>query len=107
MASADQLLENLKGIDATSFANEVERVRARDALFEALRRVQSPWDIAWDHNWVNGATNAAIKTLVDAGVFQKWADAGWQATTSADLAKLTGAETELIRRLHIILTVSA
>jgi hypothetical protein len=50
MTSADQLIVSLEGINANSFANEAERIRARDAVFEALRRIQSPWDIAWDHN---------------------------------------------------------
>ena len=97
MASADQLLASLQGINASSFANEAERIRARDALFETLRKVQSPWDIAWDHNWVNGATNAAIKTLIDAGVFKKWDEAGGQPKTSAELAELTGTDALLIR----------
>ena len=92
MASADQLLANLQGISASSFANEAERVRARDALFEALRRVQSPWDIVWDHNWVNGATNASVKTLIDAGVFKKWAECGGTPKTCTELAELTGAD---------------
>lgn len=97
MASADQLIANLQGVDAKSFANEAERIRARDALFEALRRIQSPWDIAWDHVWVSGAINAAIKTLIDAGVFKKWAEAGGEPITSAKLAELTGADILLIR----------
>ena len=96
MASADQLLSNLQGIEASTFANEAERIRARDGLLEALRRVQSPWDIAWTHNWVNGAVNAAIKTLIDAGVFKKWAEAGGGPITCTELGKLTGADTVLI-----------
>lgn len=96
MASADQLLASLQGIDANSFANEAERIRARDAMFEALRRIQSPWDIAWDHNWVSGAINAAIKTLIDAGVFEKWAEAGVDPITCTKLAELTGADALLI-----------
>ncbi|KAL2200645.1 S-adenosyl-L-methionine-dependent methyltransferase [Corynascus similis CBS 632.67] len=99
MASADQLIANLQGVDAKSFANEAERIRARDALFEALRRIQSPWDIAWDHVWVSGAINAAIKTLIDAGVFKKWAEAGGEPITSAKLAELTGADILLIQRM--------
>ncbi|KAI1081062.1 O-methyltransferase [Whalleya microplaca] len=99
MASADQVLANLREIDASSFTNEAERVRVRDALFEALRKVQSPWDIAWDHNWVNGATNAAIKTLIDAGVFKKWEETGGKPTTCDEFAKLTGADAVLIRRM--------
>lgn len=96
MASADQLLANLKDIGASSFANEAERIRARDGLLEALRKVQSPWDLAWDHNWANGATNAAIKTLIDAGVFKKWAEAGGGPITCTELASLTGADDLLI-----------
>ncbi|RYP57038.1 hypothetical protein DL769_009742 [Monosporascus sp. CRB-8-3] len=99
MASADQLISNLQGIEASTFANEAERVRARDALIETLRKVQSPWDLAWDHNWVNGATNAAIKTLTDAGVFKKWAEAGGEPITTAQLAELTGADAQLLRRM--------
>lgn len=96
MASADLLIANLQGLSASSFANEAERVRARDALFEALRKVQSPWDIVWDHNWVNGATNASVKTLIDAGVFKKWAECGATPKTTTELAELTGADELLI-----------
>ncbi|KAK4107680.1 S-adenosyl-L-methionine-dependent methyltransferase [Canariomyces notabilis] len=99
MATADQLIASLQGVDAKSFASEAERVRARDAVFEALRRIQSPWDIAWDHNWVTGAINAAIKTLIDAGVFTKWAEAGGEPITCTKLAELTGADELLIRRM--------
>lgn len=96
MTSADHLLANLEGVSASSFANEAERVRARDALFEALRKVQTPWDIVWDHNWVNGATNASIKTLIDAGIFKKWAECGGAPKTCTELAELTGADELLI-----------
>lgn len=96
MASADQLLATLEGIDGGSFANEAERVRARDGLFEALRRVQSPWDIVWDQIWVNSATVACAKTLIDAGVFEKWAECGNAPKTCAELAELTGADELLI-----------
>jgi hypothetical protein len=100
MSSADQLVSSLQSIEASTFANEAERIRARDALLEALSRVKSPWDIAWDHNWVNGATNASIKTLIDAGVFTKWAEAGGQPITCAKLAELTGADELLISCVH-------
>ncbi|AEO55158.1 hypothetical protein MYCTH_2298688 [Thermothelomyces thermophilus ATCC 42464] len=99
MASADQLIASLQGIDAKSFSSEAERIRARDAVFEALRRIQSPWDIAWDHCWVSGAINAAVKTLIDAGVFRKWAEAGGKPITSTKLAELTGADVLLIQRM--------
>jgi hypothetical protein len=104
MASADQLVASLQGIDANSFSNEAERVRARNAVFDALRRIQSPWDIAWDHNWVSGAINAAIKTLIDMGVFKKWSDAGGAPITCAELAGLTGADVLLIRMVALCAT---
>lgn len=96
MASADQLIKSLQEISGNSFANEAERVRVRDALFETLRKVQSPWAIVWDHNWVNGATNASVKTLIDAGVFRKWAECGGSPKTCAELSELTGADELLI-----------
>lgn len=97
MASVDQLIASLQGIDAKSFSSEAERIRARDAVFEALRRIQSPWDIAWEQCWVGGAITAAVKTLIDAGVFKKWAEAGGEPITSTRLAELTGADVLLIR----------
>lgn len=98
MATADKLVRDLAGIgDAASFADETERVRARDALLEALRKVQSPWDIVWDHNWVQAATYSCIKTFVDAGVFDRWAAAGGGARTSAELAELSGVEEQVVR----------
>lgn len=103
MASADQLIASLQGIDASSFANEAERIRARDAVFEALRRIQSPWDLAWDQNWANPATNAAIQTLAEAGVFKKWAEAGDEPITCTKLAELTGADALLIRMFAVLL----
>ena len=101
MAPADQLIGALEGLDAKSFVNEAERVRAMDALTLALSKVQKPWDIVWQHCWVNPATNACIKTLIDAGVFSKWIETGGGERTCAELAELTGADVVLIRRLHI------
>ncbi|KAG5919299.1 hypothetical protein E4U42_006563 [Claviceps africana] len=98
-SSSGQLLAAVEGVSASSFANEEERIQARDALFEALRRVQSPWDIVWEHNWVNTATNASVKTLIDAGVFTKWAEQGHGPQTSAQLAELVGLPVEVIRRM--------
>ncbi|OLN97812.1 Demethylsterigmatocystin 6-O-methyltransferase 2 [Colletotrichum chlorophyti] len=99
MATADALIASLQDIDGDSFADKAERIRARDALYDALRKVQTPWDTAWDHIVVKGGGNAAIKTLIDVGVFKKWAEAGGEPITCAELAKLTGADELLIRRM--------
>ena len=102
MASVESLRASLQGISANSFKTELERVQVRDALFEALRRVQSPWDIVWDHVWVTGATNASIKTLIEAGLFTKWAAEGGSEKTCTELAALTGADEVLISMLFAI-----
>ena len=107
MTTASQLLATLEGISEVSFANEEERVRLRDALFETYRKVQSPWDIVWEHNWVNPATSASIKTLIKAGLFDKWAACGGGSKTCAELAELTGADEVLIRKHLVYYTHSA
>ncbi|KAK4041040.1 S-adenosyl-L-methionine-dependent methyltransferase, partial [Parachaetomium inaequale] len=55
----------------------------------------------------------AIKTLIDAGVFKKWAEAGGNPITCTKLAELTGADVLLIRRMmrcisgqHLVTEVS-
>lgn len=99
MSSADSLIAALEGVDATSFSSEAERVRAMDAISKALSRVQKPWDTVWQHNWVNPATNACVKTLIDAGVFNKWIESGASSKTCAELAELTGADEVLLSTL--------
>jgi len=100
MPYATELETILQDVQASSFKSEADRIRVRDALFEALRRVQSPWDIVWDHCWVGGVTNATVKTLIDVGLFTKWAEAGGKASTSSQLARLVGADSLLISTLE-------
>ncbi|UNI18979.1 hypothetical protein JDV02_005205 [Purpureocillium takamizusanense] len=99
MAPVDELIESLKVIEATALANEIQRPRIKDALFQTLRAVQSPWDIVWEHNWVQGITHACVKTFIDLNLFKTWAECGNNAMTCARLASLTGAEEHLIRRM--------
>ncbi|KAI0840148.1 S-adenosyl-L-methionine-dependent methyltransferase [Hypoxylon sp. FL0890] len=99
MSALGHLSAALQGLNFESFTNGEDRLRAEDLLLEALNRVRTPWDIAWNHNWVNLATNAAVKTLVDTGVFQRWAEHGHKPQTSAELAKLTDTDPTLIKRL--------
>ncbi|OTB05750.1 hypothetical protein M426DRAFT_319428 [Hypoxylon sp. CI-4A] len=99
MVALENLSAALQNIDLNSFANEGDRARAEDLLLNALERVRSPWDIAWNHNWVNPATNGAVKTLIDAGVFTKWVEIGGGPRTSVELAALTDTDPKLIKRL--------
>ncbi|KAI0129229.1 S-adenosyl-L-methionine-dependent methyltransferase [Hypoxylon sp. NC0597] len=99
MSALNRLSTALKDLDSESFENEDDRVHVESLLLEALTRVRAPWDIAWNHNWVNLATNGAIKTLIDAGIFTKWTEHGSRPQTSIELAKLTETDPALIRRL--------
>ncbi|KAF9873414.1 O-methyltransferase [Colletotrichum karsti] len=99
MAEADSIIASLNDIDTSLFENGTDRIRVRDALYNALRRLQTPYDIAWDHVITRSAGNAAVKTLIDLGVFTKWAEAGGKPITCAELAKLTGADETLLRRM--------
>ncbi|KAI0471008.1 O-methyltransferase [Xylariaceae sp. FL0804] len=99
MASADKVIAALDGIDASSFANEVERVRARDAAFHAWMKLQSPWDIASFQTFVAMSNNACARTLHDAGVFKRWAEHGGGPQTSVALAEMTQTDPVLIKRL--------
>ncbi|KAI0849900.1 S-adenosyl-L-methionine-dependent methyltransferase [Daldinia vernicosa] len=99
MAALGRLSATLRDIDSNSFADEDERLFAEDMLLGALARVQSPWDIAWNHNFVNATTHGAIKSLIDAGVFTKWAENGSKPETSTSLAKMTDTDPILIKRL--------
>lgn len=103
MASpTDSLIASLSSITPSTFTTEAERLRARDALFEALRKVQSPWDIVWDHNWVNPATNASIKTLIDMGLFKKWNEEGGKSMSSKELAEMVGGGVDaVLLRMYI------
>ncbi|KAI0380361.1 O-methyltransferase [Hypomontagnella monticulosa] len=99
MMSVDQAISRLHEIGAGSFNSESERLRLSDALLATLRRVQSPWDIACAHGWIDLTTVATIKTLIDAGLFTKWSEQGNNPLTVDEFAKLTGADAVLLGRL--------
>ncbi|KAI1462248.1 S-adenosyl-L-methionine-dependent methyltransferase [Annulohypoxylon moriforme] len=99
MSILKRLSTVLRDIDLDSFQNEEDRSRAEDLILDALVRVRKPWDIALNHNWANPCTNAAIKTLIDAGVFKKWVEIGSKPQTSVELARLTDTDPTLIKRI--------
>ncbi|KAH7308596.1 O-methyltransferase [Stachybotrys elegans] len=99
MVSVDESISRLGEIDTGSSLSESERLRLSNALVAALRRVQSPWDIACSHGWIELTTIFAIKSLIDAGVFTKWAEQGSKPLTANEFAELTGADAVLLARL--------
>lgn len=103
MPSIDQMISNLKAIEADSLSVD-ERLYLVEEVRKTLHRVQSPWDRAWEHAWVRGATMAAISTLIDASVFRKWAEAGNKPITTQELADLTNADSLLLSKLIAVYT---
>ncbi|KAK7745755.1 beta-glucosidase [Diatrype stigma] len=112
MSPVNEIILRLGDIGVGSFDSESERLQLCDALLATLQKVRSPWDIACTHNWVNPTTNAAIKTLIDAGIFKKWTEQGNKPLSTAEFAELTGADPVLLapalsfvlaleRRLHL------
>lgn len=93
--SADRLIETLNSINADTFA-PADHQRVKEALLGALRRVQTPFDIAYDHVWTESATTAAVKTLIDVGLWTKWAAAGHKPMTINELASLTSFDPVLL-----------
>lgn len=98
MSSVDQIISNLRAIDTHSLVSDDDRLLLKE-LRGTLRRIQSPWDVAWDQAWVHGNTMAAIKTLIDASVFVRWAEAGNKPMTTSEIAYLTGADPLLLSEL--------
>ncbi|KAF3019301.1 hypothetical protein E8E14_008480 [Neopestalotiopsis sp. 37M] len=99
MTSTEEAIAQLESIGADSFKSESERLQLSNALLATLRRVQTPWDMACAHGWIELTTVAAIKTLIDAGLFTKWAEQGSKPLTTDEFAKLTGADAVLLGRL--------
>ncbi|KAK8140156.1 hypothetical protein PG984_000222 [Apiospora sp. TS-2023a] len=95
----DQFLQSLKSADPSGCSDEVERTRVADALLAALRRFQQPSDIVFEHSLAANLTLSTAKTLIDAGVLQKWAESGGGTKSSGELARLSGTDPDLIKRL--------
>ncbi|KAK7215733.1 hypothetical protein V2G26_003736 [Clonostachys chloroleuca] len=112
MSTIDHLVEDLENISASTFPNEHERVRLRDALSKALAKIQTPWETIWNHNWENPVTQSCVRSLNYAGVFTHWAKDD-SPKSCAELAALTGADEVLLRRMmhqiaghHLVIEVS-
>lgn len=95
MSSSD-LIKTLIELDADSVKDDAERAQLVDALLKALRTVQKPWEITADHGWAQPGLIAAIKTLIDAGLWSKWVAAGGQPSHVSELAQLSGVDAPLL-----------
>ena len=51
MANAKSIVATLENVNANAFENEAERALARDAIYAAYYRIQTPWEIAATQGW--------------------------------------------------------
>ncbi|KAJ4410271.1 hypothetical protein N0V82_009291 [Gnomoniopsis sp. IMI 355080] len=99
MSLQNEILSSLEKLSADSFTDETDRLRVRDGLQKALRKISKPFEVIQEHvNWYFTEI-AIVKSLLFAGVFEKWAESGSENLTCQELAKLTGADALLLRRL--------
>ncbi|KAK7968938.1 O-methyltransferase-domain-containing protein [Apiospora saccharicola] len=84
----DHFLRSIESADPGRCSDESERLRVADALLAALRRFQQPSDIVFEHSLAANLTLSTAKTLIDAGVLQKWAESGGGTKSSGELARL-------------------
>ncbi|KAJ4386459.1 hypothetical protein N0V93_009355 [Gnomoniopsis smithogilvyi] len=99
MGSQEDILSMLEKLNADTFIDETERLRVRDGLQKALRKISKPFEVSQEHvNWYFTEI-AVVRALIFAGVFQKWAQNSSEKLTVQELAELTGADVVLLRRL--------
>ena len=80
-------------------SNDADVAAVKAALFAAYRRVQSPWDTAMDLCWNKPAAESATRTLVQAGLFEKWVAKGGKPASGQELATLTDFDPILLGEL--------
>jgi len=92
-----ELIAQLDKIDRSTIGSGgADVVAIKHALFAALRRVQSPFDTAYDLWWNNPAAESATRTLINVGLFEKWVAKGGQPAFGHELAIMTGVDPELM-----------
>ena len=96
MTSIDQLLAALQGLDKTTFKNELERLKVRNAISTALKHVQTPSEVVHQHAWGDPSTTTIIKILIDVDLWKKWMQAGGGPLTNAQLSALVNVDPTLL-----------
>ena len=92
----DQFIRSLESADPSGCSDAAEQARVADALLAATRRFQQPSDIVFEHIVAGNLTLSTAKILIEAGVLQTWAEAGGGPKSSAELARLSGTDPDLI-----------
>lgn len=96
MSSVEEVVKLIDGLDKASCGNKTERVMLQLALARANRRLQSPWDVAYEHCWEAPATAGSLDTLTEVGLWDEWVKAGAKPSTPEELSKLVPMDAVLL-----------
>ncbi|KAK2752486.1 o-methyltransferase [Colletotrichum kahawae] len=81
--TVDSFVRSIENVNSSSFSNESDRMKALLAAQALLARLESPWDTV-------PALGAAIRTVKDLELFERWNEHGNGPLTSAQAAEIIG-----------------
>ncbi|KAK1469123.1 hypothetical protein CPAR01_03884 [Colletotrichum paranaense] len=92
-------LRAVRGITASSFQTEEDRMKALLATYEVLSKLETPWDTYVRIHLNQPSVTAGIKIIKDLKLMMKWKEQGFVPMTSAQLAGLVGScDPQLLHR---------
>ncbi|CAN8097784.1 unnamed protein product [Discula destructiva] len=96
-----ELIAALDSVGNSPELSNAERLEVTDALRRNLNRLQMPFERAWHFTLANSLTYAAVKTVMDLGLFKAWAAAGGGEHVLDELAKMCNrsCSPNLLRRI--------
>ncbi|KAF0324383.1 o-methyltransferase [Colletotrichum asianum] len=98
--TVDSFISSIEHVNSSSFSNEGDRMKALLAAQALLVRPESPWDTAVRLNMTQPALGAAIRTVKDLELFERWNEHGNGPLTSAQAAEIIGGNYNLILPIY-------
>ncbi|CCF33793.1 hypothetical protein CH063_05918 [Colletotrichum higginsianum] len=97
-----EYLCTVENVTADAFASDKDRAKALQATYEAIARLESPWEtvVRIQANMAQqSAVTLGLKIIKDVGLMPKWHEKGNIPMTSAQLAELVGnCDPQLLHR---------
>ncbi|EQB57146.1 hypothetical protein CGLO_02783 [Colletotrichum gloeosporioides Cg-14] len=103
--TVDSFVSSIEDVSSSSFSNESDRMKALLAAQALLVRLESPWDTAVRLNMTQPALGAAIRTVKDLELFERWNEHGNEPLTSTQAAEIIGGKCDralLYRLLRLL-----
>lgn len=69
------VIKSLDSIQPTNFPSDAERYEVKEAARRLLNRLENPFEQSWRLCSEIPALNAAIHTVLDLGIWEKWTEA--------------------------------